>query len=122
MRPNTKSVLTDGASRQVDSTFGPIINEGENNPDSTPNGNFLEVGFKTVAFKIHSVSIISSGRKSKWLLNYRRKLLISHFLQVTEAQAYKPLIARILHLWAKRKRKKSKCYSNGKPIWQKLRR
>lgn len=55
------------------------------------------------------------------VIELQKETVIPHFLQVTEAQAYKPFIAWILHLWAKQK-KKSKCYSNGEPTWQKLRR
>lgn len=39
------------------------------------------------------------------VIELQKETVIPHFLQVTEAQAYKPFIARILHLWAKQKKK-----------------
>lgn len=45
--------------------FGPTVNKGKDIPDGTYNMNFLEVEFKTVAFKPHRASITSSGRRSK---------------------------------------------------------
>ena len=39
------------------------------------------------------------------VIELQKETVIPHFLQVTEAQAYKPFFARILHLWAKQKKK-----------------
>lgn len=72
-------------------SFRPTVNKGGHILDGIYNMNFLEAGLKTVAFKLHRASTTSSGRRSKYLLNDRMKLLIPHFLQaaeVIEAQAY----------------------------------